>query len=95
MTETDGTVSYRVKDILGEINAKLARVLEKLDEKADRGDVDDLKQRVTALELRDRLEDDRAKRSASSFTKREKILALVLTAAALFAEPLFHSGVFK
>lgn len=46
-----GQVTYRVKDLLGEINVKLDRVMDKLDQKADRADVHDLKTRVATLEL--------------------------------------------
>lgn len=52
MTDADGggRVSYNVKDLLAEINTKLDRFLEKLETKAERSDVHELKGRVAALE---------------------------------------------
>lgn len=90
-----GTVSYRVKDILGEINGKLDRVMDKLDQKAERSEVHELKNRVAALELRGKLADDRAKQTESTFTKREKIVGVFLAGAAVVLDPLLHSGWFK
>jgi hypothetical protein len=93
MTEDPGgVVTYRVKDILAEINGKLDRVMDKLDAKAERADVHDIKTRVTALELRARLEDDRDKQSETAFTRREKILALLIAILAVAVDPLLHLG---
>lgn len=97
MNEPDngGVVSYRVKDILAEINGKLDRVIDKLEQKADRADVHDLKTRVAALEVRNRLEDDRAKQTETRFTRREKAMGLFIAATAVLFDPLLHSGWFK
>lgn len=48
--EDGGTVRYNVKDLLAAIDKKLDKVIEALNQKADRADVHELKGRVYALE---------------------------------------------
>jgi two-component sensor histidine kinase len=90
-----GSISYRVKDILDQINSKLDRVMAQLDTKADREDVRDLRSRVVTLEIRGKLEDDRAAQSESAFTRRDKAFGLLIALVAIVFDPLLHSGVFR
>lgn len=45
-----GTVRFNIKDLLFDLNQKLDKVLEKMEGKAERADVHELKGRVAALE---------------------------------------------
>lgn len=83
------TISYRVKDILDQIMAKLDTALAQLDKKADRADLVELKLRVTALELRKSLEEDRVAQKTSMFSRREKLVGLVVAVAAIVG-PFLH-----
>lgn len=101
MAEGNGGVSFTVKEMLTNLDAKIDRIDEKLDHKVDRGEfnriygsVNDLTSKLGALESQVRTQDkinaalaqqtkETAEKSASNFTRGEKVIATLLTAIAL------------
>lgn len=90
--EDGGTVRYNVKDLLGAIDKKLDKVIESLNQKAERADVHELKGRVFALEKQAEvarlLASDREKSEASrdrSLTRKQQLVTSFAALASTLA----------
>lgn len=97
MSEPEVRVSYGVKELLGRIDNRLESIDGKLDAKADLRIVLDMQERLSKIEKRweERMavEADMEQRSSQAFTRREKLVGLVIAAFAVLIQPLqqhFH-----
>ena len=101
MTESEVRVSYGVKELLGQINAKLENIDAKLDKKADIADIaaltkrlDTNDQRISDIreDMRVRLakESERAAGQAIALTKREKLMGALIAVAAVVVPQIHH-----
>jgi hypothetical protein len=93
----DVRVSFGVKELLGRIDGRLESIDSKLDGKADMHDVIDLRDRLTKIEKRweERMavEADIQIRTAATFTRREKLVGILVAIVAVILQPIqqhFH-----
>ncbi len=88
MTGEDIRVSYGVKELLGRIDIRLESIDGKLDAKADVREVADLRERVDSLERREEARIVRERTTRDQFSRREKIIGLLLAGAAVMIQLL-------
>lgn len=92
-------ISYTVKELLAGINNNLASINTKLDQKADAQDlerlsrhVDSLGDRMTTLERKMETTAKIQEQRDTDFSKREKLIGLVLGMVAVFTPYILHFG---
>lgn len=90
MADETGNVVYTVKELLAKLDGKVDTIILSLGSKAEKSDVEALAKRVVDLEGKVSLQSEVNKalrsESAANFTRREKIIGLLLALLAIAAQ---------
>lgn len=87
-------VSYGIKELLGRIDLRLENISAKLDGKVDTRDFEILEGRVASLERRTERQEDQVRQKGLSWSRKEKLAALIIAALAVLAQvlPFVYGG---